>query len=110
MFLRKINIVFFLAGVLLMSSCSTKFMKLQKTGSTDAKLKAAMLYYKEANYYKAGILLEEIIPLLKGDSLAETAQFYNAYCNYHQRQYSMSSYLFKNFYATYARSPLAEES
>jgi outer membrane protein assembly factor BamD len=85
-------------------------MKLQKTGTPDQKLKAATVYYKQANYYKAGILFEELIPLLKGDSLAETAQFYNAYCNYHQKQYSMSSYLFKSFYSTYARSPLAEEA
>jgi outer membrane protein assembly factor BamD len=102
--------VLFLAGVVLLSSCSSKFMKLQKSGSTDVKLKAAIVYYKQANYYKASVLFEELVPLLKGDSLAETAQFYNAYCNYHQRQYSLASYMFKSFYSTYARSPLAEEA
>lgn len=85
-------------------------MKLQKKGTTDEKYKAANDYYKKGDYYKAGILFEEIIPLLKGDSLAENAQFYNAYAQYQQKQYSMSAYLFKSFYATYANSPMAEEA
>lgn len=85
-------------------------MKLQKKGTTEEKYKAANDYYKKGDFYKAGILFEEIIPLLKGDSLAENAQFYNAYAQYQQKQYSMSAYLFKSFYATYANSPLAEEA
>ena len=56
------------------------------------------------------MLLEEISPLLKGDSTAERAQFYNAYCNFYQSHYQMSSYLFKTFYATYNNSPFAEEA
>ena len=110
MFLKKVNTALFLAAVVLLSSCTSKFMKLQKSGTTDQKLKAAIIYYKQANYYKASTLFEELVPLLKGDSLAETAQFYNAYCNYHQKQYSLASYMFKNFYSTYARSSLAEEA
>ncbi|GGD71149.1 putative outer membrane protein assembly factor BamD [Emticicia aquatilis] len=94
----------------MLSACSSKFMKLQKKGTTDEKYKAANDYYKKGDYYKAGILFEEIIPLLKGDSLAENAQFYNAYAQYQQKQYSMSAYLFKSFYATYANSPMAEEA
>lgn len=85
-------------------------MKLQKKGTTEEKYKAANDYYKNGDYYKAGILFEEIIPLLKGDSLAENAQFYNSYAQYKQKQYSMSAYLFKSFYATYANSPMAEEA
>ncbi len=91
-------------------SCSKKFNKLQKKGTIEEKYLAAISYYVKADYYKAGILLEEITPLLKGDSTAEKAQFYNAYCNYYQGQFQMSSYLFKTFYATYANSPFAEEA
>jgi len=85
-------------------------MKLQKKGTTEEKYAAANDYYKKGDYYKAGLLFEEIIPLLKGDSLAEHSQFYNAYAQFQQKQYSMSAYLFKAFYATYANSPLAEEA
>lgn len=110
MFLKRPHIALLFVSVLLLSACSSKFMKLQKKGTTEEKYKAANDYYKKGDFYKAGILFEEIIPLLKGDSLAENAQFYNAYAQYQQKQYSMSAYLFKSFYATYANSPMAEEA
>lgn len=96
--------------VICISSCHKEFTKLQKTGTTEQKYAAAIKFYNEADYYYAGLLFEEISPLLKGDSTAEKTQFYNAYCNYYQGQYQLSSYLFKNFYATYANSDFAEES
>lgn len=110
MFLKRPHIALLFVSILFFSACSSKFMKLQKKGTTEEKYKAANDYYKKGDYYKAGILFEEIIPLLKGDSLAENAQFYNAYAQYQQKQYSMSAYLFKSFYATYANSPMAEEA
>jgi outer membrane protein assembly factor BamD len=110
MFLKRPYTALLFVVIVLSSACSAKFAKLQKKGTTEEKYAAANDYYKKADYYKAGLLFEEIIPLLKGDSLAENAQFYNAYAQYQQKQYSMSSYLFKSFYATYANSPLAEEA
>jgi outer membrane protein assembly factor BamD len=110
MFSKRPHIALLFVSVLIISSCSSKFMKLQKKGTTEEKYKAANDYYKKGDYYKAGTLFEEIIPLLKGDSLAENAQFYNSYAQFQQKQYSMSAYLFKSFYSTYANSPLAEEA
>ncbi len=110
MFLKRPYTALLFVVIVLSSACSAKFTRLQKKGTTDEKYKAANEYYKKGDYYKAGLLFEEIIPLLKGDSLAENAQFYNAYSQFQQKQYSMSSYLFKSFYATYANSPLAEEA
>ncbi len=110
MFLKRYHIALLFISILAFSACSRKFAKLQKKGTVDQKYKAANDYYKSGDYYKAGLLFEEIIPLLKGDSLAENAQFYNSYAQYQQKQYSMSAYLFKSFYSTYANSPLAEEA
>jgi outer membrane protein assembly factor BamD len=95
--------------ILLLTSCS-QFAKLQKTATVDEKYEAALNYYKKADYYHAGLLFEEITPLLKGATQAELSQFYNAYCNYHQGLYNMSQYLFKNFYETFARSDFAQEA
>lgn len=103
-------LVIVLALSLFQLSCSKKFNQLQKKGTVDEKYKAAIDYYQKADYYKAGVLLEEITPLLKGDSTSERAQFYNAYCNFYQSNYQMSSYLFKTFYATYNNSEFAEEA
>ncbi|MFT6204910.1 MAG: outer membrane protein assembly factor BamD [Spirosomataceae bacterium] len=100
----------FIAGILMIAGCSGKLAKLQKNGTVQEKYAAAINYYESKDYYRAGVLFEEITPLLRGDSTAEKTQFYNAYCNYYQGLYQMSSYLFKNFYATYANSPFAEEA
>lgn len=91
-------------------SCSKEFNKLQKTGTVQDKYQAAIKYYENKDYYKAGVLFEELKPLVRGDSTAEKVHFYNAYCNFYQGLYQMSSYEFKSFYATYANSPLAEEA
>ncbi|MFT5886610.1 MAG: outer membrane protein assembly factor BamD [Arcticibacterium sp.] len=102
--------LFLVGAILSLAACNKEFARLQKSGTTESKYKAAIKYYNEADYFHAGLLFEEIVPLLKGDSTAEKTQFYNAYCNYYLGQYQLSSYLFKNFYATYANSPYAEES
>ncbi len=100
----------FLLLIIALGACHKEFTKLQKSGTTQQKYEAAMKYYKEADYMRANLLFDEIIPLLKGDSTAEKSQFYNAYCNFYMSQYQLSSYYFKTFYSTYANSPLAEEA
>lgn len=95
--------------MLVFTSCS-KFHKIQKSDDVDKKYAAALQYYEKKDYYRASILLEELIPILKGRIEAEKAQFYFAYCQFHQRDYVLSSYYFKNFYDTFQRSELAEEA
>ena len=94
-----------------LGSCS-KFAKLQKEGTLEQKYEAALQFYKKADYYHAGLLFEEITPLLNGKDAkqAELAQFYNAYCNFKQANYNMSQFLFKNFYETFQRSEYAQEA
>jgi outer membrane protein assembly factor BamD len=95
--------------VLVIASCS-KFSKLQKTGTDQQKYDAAMTYYKKGDFYRSGLLFEELIPLLKGSTESELAQFYYAYTQYQQGQYNTSQFLFKKFYDTYARSDFAQEA
>lgn len=100
---------FWVILMITIASCS-KFSKLQKTGTDEQKYQAALEYYGKGDYYKAGILFEEIAPTLKGGAESELVQFYNAYCQYHQGMYNMSQFLFKKFYDTYARSEKAQEA
>ncbi|HEV7378632.1 MAG TPA: outer membrane protein assembly factor BamD [Dyadobacter sp.] len=95
--------------VLVITSCS-KFSKLQKTGTDQQKYDAAMTYYKKGDFYRSGLLFEELIPLLKGSTESELSQFYYAYTQYQQGQYNTSQFLFKKFYDTYARSDFAQEA
>ncbi|GAA4455452.1 outer membrane protein assembly factor BamD [Nibrella saemangeumensis] len=95
--------------VVLFSSCSD-FTRLQKKGTDDEKYKAAVNYYKKGDWYRSGILFEELIPVLKGSTESEMAQFYYAYTQYHQKLFSVSAQLFKRFYETFARSDYAHEA
>lgn len=95
--------------VFLLGSCSS-FSKLQKSGTDDEKYKGAVEYYKKGEWYRAGLLFEELIPVLKGSTESEMAQFYYAYTQYQQQQYLLSSTLFKKFYETFARSEYAQEA
>lgn len=110
--MRKNNLASYfllILTVLVIASCS-KFSKLQKTGNDQQKYDAAMTYYKKGDFYRSGLLFEELIPLLKGSTESEMAQFYYAYSQYQQGQYNTSQFLFKKFYDTYARSDFAQEA
>jgi outer membrane protein assembly factor BamD len=95
--------------VVMLGSCSP-FSKLQKSGTDDEKYKGAVEYYKKGDWYRAGLLFEELIPVLKGSTESEMAQFYYAYTQYHQQQYLLGATLFKKFYETFARSDYAQEA
>ncbi len=101
--------IFILIAILsaLASSCS--FNKIRKAGLKE-KYDAALEYYDKGDYYKAGLLLEEIIPLIIGTQESEKAQFYWAYCNYHQNQMVEAAYYFQKFYQTFRQSKFAEEA
>lgn len=96
-------------AIIVITSCS-KFSRLQKTGTDQEKYDAAMTYYKKGDFYRSGLLFEELIPLLKGSTESELAQFYYAYTQYQQGQYNTSQFLFKKFFDTYARSDYAQEA
>ncbi|MET4106869.1 outer membrane protein assembly factor BamD [Hymenobacter sp. UYP22] len=98
-----------LLSTLLLGSC-TGYQKLLKSTDVNKKYEAAIQYYEKGDYFKAGTLLEELIPLLKGRPEAEKAQFYFANTNFQQRNYTLSAYYFKTFYETYPNSPQAEEA
>lgn len=109
MSISRFPLLFLLVGSLLFSACGG-YQKLLKSTDVNKKYEAAVQYYDKGDYFKAGTLLEDLIPLLKGRPEAEKAQFYFANTNYHQRNYVLSAYYFKQFTDTYAASPYAEEA
>lgn len=110
--IKTLSKAFALVSILILFNSCTKnsFSKLQKSGTLTEKYRAALKYFDKEDYTKAGLLFEELTPLMRGDSTGENVLIKNAYCNYYLRQYQMASYQFKNFYTTYANSPLAEEA
>lgn len=94
---------------ILLGSCSD-FRKIQKSSDWEKKYEAALKYYQEKDYYRSSVLLEDVLPLLKGSEKAEKANFYYAYTYFYQDQYLLASHYFKTFYETYGRSQYAEEA
>lgn len=95
--------------ILMLASCS-RYGRLLKSTDVDERYNGAMQYFKKKDYYHAGMILEETLPLLKGSSRADTAQLYYAYCQFYERQYNLAAFYFKTFYETFPRSPFAEEA
>lgn len=110
MFYKKRSTTFFIAVLLLSSTTHISFSKIKKSKNWREKYQTAVKYYEAKKYYKAEQLLEEVVPLSKGSGEAQLAQFYQAYCSFHRKDYRVSACYFKNFYETYPRSPHVEEA
>jgi len=93
----------------MMFSCS-KLRRLQKSDDWEKKFEGAIQFYDKGDYYRASILFEEVLPIIRGTEQAERAQFYNAYSYYHQKQYILSAHYFNNFATIYSRSDDALEA
>lgn len=107
---RRIIYVIGLIAVILANSSCSKFRKIQKSDDLEVKYRAALEYYNNEDYYKASVLFEEILPILRGRPEAERIQFYFAYSYYYQKQYIMSAHYFKSFFTIYSRSDWAQEA
>ena len=74
------------------------------------KYEAGLNYYNKKDYYRAALLFEEILPIVRGLPEGEKVEFYLAYCQYYEKTYLLASNQFRTFYETYGRSALAEEA
>ena len=106
----RLTLVFFGLAALLLGACNPGYQKLLKSGDVNKKYEAAVRYYDAGDYFRAGTLLEDLIPLLKGRPEAEKAQFYFANTNFKQRNYVLGAYYFKQFTDTYPNSVYTEEA
>ncbi len=110
MSISRLTVLFLLVSSLLLGACSNNYQRLLKSTDVNKKYEAAIAYYEKGDFFRAGTLLEDLIPLLKGRPEAEKAQFYFANTNYKQRNYVLSTFYFKQFMDTYPNSDYAEEA
>lgn len=106
----RLRVAALLLSLSLLGACSP-YQKLLKSTDVSKRYTAALDYYENKNdYYRAGALLEPLIPLLKGRPEAEKAEFYFAHTNFRQRNYTLAAYYFDQFATTYSGSPFVEEA
>ena len=70
----RLSILLLLVSTLWLGACANSYQKLLKSTDVNKKYEAAIKYYEKGDYFRSGVLLEEIIPLLKGRPEAEKAQ------------------------------------
>lgn len=105
--MRKIVLLFVLFAFVL-GGCS-EYQKLLKSSDNSLKYKKAVQYYNSEDYAKAATLFEELLPIYRGTSKAETISYYISYCSYGQGDYIGAGYFFRNFLKTFPDSPYSEE-
>jgi outer membrane protein assembly factor BamD len=107
--MRNLSSLFLILLLLAAVSCS-KFRKIEKSADWRVKYEAALNYYNKKDYYKASVLFEQILPVVRGLPEGEKVQFSLAYCQFYDKLYLLASEQFKTFYETYGRSTMAEEA
>ncbi len=110
MSISRLTVLFLLVSTLVLGSCASSYQRLLKSPDVNKKYEAAVQYYEKGDFFRAGTLLEDLVPLLRGRPEAEKAQFYFANTNYKQRNYVLSAFYFKQFTDTYPNSEYAEEA
>jgi outer membrane protein assembly factor BamD len=108
--MRKLSVASYFLIILLAVAACSKFRKIEKSPDWRVKYEAAMVYYDKKEYYRASVLYEQILPVVRGLPEGEKVQFYLAYCQFYDKLYLLASEQFKTFYETYGRSTLAEEA
>ena len=108
--MRKSFPVLILLIAFLLASCNTLFRKIEKNPDWRVKYEAAVKYYEKKDYYKASVLFDQIIPIVRGLPEGEQVQFYLAYCQYYDGLYILAAEQFRTFYTTYGRSSFVEEA
>lgn len=105
----KINqfVIYTIICLLAFSAC--KFQRIRK-GDAKEQYDAAIRYYEKRDYYRAGLLLEQVLPLIRGSKEFELASFYYAYCHFHQEQLALAADYFRKFYENFRGSKYAEEA
>ncbi len=93
----------------LITSCS-KFRSIQRSDDWKVRYDAAMAYYEAKDYYRSSILMEELLPVIRGTKEAEKLMFYNCYTYFHQGMFILSADRFRQFSTIYSRSKYVEEA
>ena len=108
--MRKVSILVIFFFVLIISFSCSDFRKIEKSQDWRVKYEAGLNYYNKKDYYRASVLFEQILPIVRGLPEGEKVQFYLAYCQFQDKLYLLASEQFKTFYETYGRSSMAEEA
>lgn len=97
MALRKLFFVF-ASAVIMLTSCHNVSTVLKST-DRDYKLEMAKRYFADGKYANAFMLIENVLPSLRGTQAGDEALFMAGMCKFNTKDYDAASELFKRYYS-----------
>ena len=104
------TIVLTLAVLAAFAACKSQYEILLSSNDVDAKYKAAMDYFNQGKYLKAGQLFESMAILTDGTERDDTVRYYWALSNYRYRDYYTAESNFAKFIEKYPQSPFTPDA
>lgn len=101
------NILSVLMLATVFSSCG-EYQRAQKSTDINYKFDFAKRAFEDKRYVQASTILEEIVPVLKGQEKAEESLYLLAMSNYENRDYETSGAYFRTYYNRYPKGKYAE--
>lgn len=96
MALRKLLFIFASAAIML-SSCHSVSTVL-KSPDRDYKLEVAKRYFADSKYANAFMVLDNVLPSLRGTQAGDEAMYMAGMCKFNSRDYDAAAELFKRYY------------
>ena len=107
--LKNIFTITLLIVIFVFSSCKSSFERLRTSNEPEKIYIEANNFYKDAEYLKAQILFEIVLPYYKGKKEAEDLYYKFAYTHYHLEDYILAAHYFKSYANSFSNSSYAEE-
>lgn len=97
--MAKIRDILLMAVVALTLLCSCHSLsKVLKSSDRDYKLEVAKQYYAMGKYNDCYLLLDNVLPALRGTKAGDEALFMAGMCKFNTRDYDSAAELFKRYY------------
>ena len=104
------TIVLTAAALVALTACKSEYETLLSSNDVDAKYKAAMDYFNNKKYLKAGQLFESMAMLTDGTERDDTVRYYWALSNYRYKDYYTAESNLAKFIEKYPSSPFTEDA
>ena len=106
----KDSLLVLAAALIVLTSCHSLNTVL-KSSDRDYKLEMAKRYYAEGKYNNAYILLDNVLPALRGTKAGDEALFMAGMCKFNTHDYDGAAELFKRYYTkSYRNGEFVDEA
>lgn len=107
---KRLVLSVFAAYMMLLSACKSEFEKIRTSGDVMMLSKKSLEYYDKKEYSKAQVLMELVMPNIKGQAILEEISYKYSYTHFYLSSYESASFYFKNFANTFGTSQFREEA